>query len=363
MNFLSTIAAYRHLVAVLSALSSIAFAQEVSVPHEFQSGQPARAAEVNENFDALEGAINSNSSAIAENLTAIEQNANAIADLDAPSWIVLDFFDAASCTIDVPGYYVLDRGWDFTTPGGNGDTPGECSSGITIAADVTIDLRGHRLLGGQYWVRDRPLVVIEPDLRVTFRNGLIAGWETAIQSGNTSQVTMEHVSASGSRLGTNTRIKGGRFFAGTDTTSLHVGSRSTITAATFGGGYDNGPPSLYISADDVTVRHSRIEGDNGLWVLGNGATFTDNDIRSPGNDISGDGNTFARNVIIHDSVRGDGLTVSGTNNVIDGNIIRNFETGMRFTTSGNFYGNNRVSATTPFAGAGDQTDWDGNVSF
>lgn len=49
---------------VLLFASAIAFGQ-TEVPHTFQSGQPARASEVNENFDALEAGVDANSAAIA----------------------------------------------------------------------------------------------------------------------------------------------------------------------------------------------------------------------------------------------------------------------------------------------------------
>ena len=45
------------------ALVSTTFAQ-TQVPNEFQAGQPARAAEVNANFDALENAVDQNATAI-----------------------------------------------------------------------------------------------------------------------------------------------------------------------------------------------------------------------------------------------------------------------------------------------------------
>jgi hypothetical protein len=59
---------HKTLTGVLLAFSATAFAQ-TEVPHDFQSGQPARAADVNENFDVLE--------------TAIDQNAAAIQDIPA----------------------------------------------------------------------------------------------------------------------------------------------------------------------------------------------------------------------------------------------------------------------------------------
>jgi hypothetical protein len=59
-------------------LSSIAVAQ-TQVPNDFQAGTPARAADVNANFDALENAINGHASDIADNAANIATNAAGIA--------------------------------------------------------------------------------------------------------------------------------------------------------------------------------------------------------------------------------------------------------------------------------------------
>ena len=48
---------------VLTFVAAAANAQ-TQVPHDFQAGQPARASEVNENFEALESAIEQNATAI-----------------------------------------------------------------------------------------------------------------------------------------------------------------------------------------------------------------------------------------------------------------------------------------------------------
>lgn len=54
-------------------VSAGAFAQ-TQVPNTFQAGQPARAAEVNDNFSTLESAANQNASDIAGNTNAITNN-------------------------------------------------------------------------------------------------------------------------------------------------------------------------------------------------------------------------------------------------------------------------------------------------
>ena len=58
--------AVQSLGAFMLIASGIAFGQ-TQVPNTFQAGQPARAAEVNDNFSTLETAINTNAQAIADN--------------------------------------------------------------------------------------------------------------------------------------------------------------------------------------------------------------------------------------------------------------------------------------------------------
>lgn len=49
---------------ILASLLSLSAAAQTKVPHEFQAGTPARASDVNENFDALEQAIDLNATDI-----------------------------------------------------------------------------------------------------------------------------------------------------------------------------------------------------------------------------------------------------------------------------------------------------------
>src|SRR5210317_1557474 len=54
----------RHASVVVALVCTASAQAQTQVPHDFQSGQPARAAEVNANFDALETAIDQNAVAI-----------------------------------------------------------------------------------------------------------------------------------------------------------------------------------------------------------------------------------------------------------------------------------------------------------
>jgi hypothetical protein len=77
--------------------------------------------------------------------------------------------------------------------------------------------------------------------------------------------------------------------------------------------------------------------------------------------------TIAWNVIHEGANTGTGIRIggeySGGRTVVDSNIIRGTSVGIEFVSDGNFYGGNRVSATSPYVGLEGQIDWGGNVSF
>ena len=79
MNKLTKFMAAIALTAIYSGDAS----GQAQVPNDFQAGQPARAAEVNANFDALETAVNQNAAGIATNVTEIASNDSEIAAVGA----------------------------------------------------------------------------------------------------------------------------------------------------------------------------------------------------------------------------------------------------------------------------------------
>lgn len=61
---------------------------QTQVPNTFQAGQPARAAEVNDNFTAVEASVDDNAADIANNAVTIQSNTTSIAALTAGSGIL-----------------------------------------------------------------------------------------------------------------------------------------------------------------------------------------------------------------------------------------------------------------------------------
>lgn len=74
------------LTVIAITASGIAVGQ-TQVPNTFQAGQPARAADVNSNFDAVEAAIDSNASRIEANETAVQNNTLSISQLGSTSGV------------------------------------------------------------------------------------------------------------------------------------------------------------------------------------------------------------------------------------------------------------------------------------
>lgn len=62
------------IIGALALVTSGIASAQTQVPNTFQAGQPARAAEVNDNFSTLESAVNQNASDIANNTSEITSN-------------------------------------------------------------------------------------------------------------------------------------------------------------------------------------------------------------------------------------------------------------------------------------------------
>lgn len=79
----------KKLTAILGVLglSAAAFADDLTIPNTFTAGTPARAADVNANFTAVEASVDDNAADISANAAAIQSNTSSIAVLTPDSGI------------------------------------------------------------------------------------------------------------------------------------------------------------------------------------------------------------------------------------------------------------------------------------
>ena len=270
-----------------------------------------------------------------------------------------------------PGVYVINRNWVTGTPGG----------AILISADdVTVDLQGFELHGGN------GDAIVSNGRNALIRNGRVrANLSGIISNGPFAVLENLHVHATG----------GGAVWL--------LGAGSLLRNSTVIGTEDSGP---VIAAEDTVVRENRISGGQfGPALSGLSRTLIVNNeilacgIRSACVVFEGDNNIFSRNKIVNDrssvnngvEIEGNlndaqdnvvihcgagasgartnvAMIVSGYGNTVRGNLMpRCFDavgwnTGIAFNPDGNFYGDNIVWATLPFAvGATVQFDLGGNV--
>ncbi len=115
----------------------------------------------------------------------------------------------------------------------------------------------------------------------------------------------------------------------------------------------------------------------GVEILGNENVVANNvmDAREiaelfAGFDVAGDHNVLRSNTVLVGFTMQTVLRISGTANTLEGNIgapnesERQAGAGIVFQADGNYYGNNRMAARTPFSLGGTvQTDWGGNVGY
>jgi hypothetical protein len=294
----------------------------------------------------------------------------------------LDFNDRDNCTIGEPGLYILDRSWNFGPPEPNGachDTGPLGRGGIFVtASDVTIDLRGFEIDLQRPSGSDLGDATIHiADRHVRIRNGTVAG-NSAIYGDESSFVELTNVHMvgdiqAGSGLVLNSTLtsdysRGGmRFDDQGGAYHLSVVVRDSILTCTYPSVFCldvSGHPYIEIAnnqvnstagirtyggegiiKDNVILLNMSQETDAGIWAYLNGKSITGN-------------------VIINGTDIGKGMTLTGHVGIVDNNLIRGTYTGLLFVAgAGNYMGNNRVSAVTPFFGHETQVDWGGNIAF
>jgi len=301
--------------------------------------------------------------------------------------IVLDFTVSDNCTIDEPGYYILDRSWDFSAPGPTHACP---ENQVTIETDgVVLDLRGYSLKN-----EDIAAIILTGNYRVTIRNGSLDSlFQWAILGDTGGEVLLENMqivgnvqTGGGSVLNssiTNTNYSWPRALRvlGCATTESCIYRYSTFTC--------RGAPSHCVAISTGAAgefRNNRISSNGGgLEFSGADAGIVTNNVielrdfpervtnPNQGIVVVASRTTVAHNILINNSGDegvGEGIRIFGgptaafSENIVEGNIVRGAWLGLFFNDStGNFFGNNRISATIPFQDTEGQTDWGGNVSF
>jgi hypothetical protein len=283
--------------------------------------------------------------------------------------IVLDLSNPDNCVIDEPGHYILDRSWNFYYPYDGCrtvDSP-EDRDGRRIlisADDVTLDFRG-------FEIEDEDLVyghtIRVTGSNVTLLNSSGVTGVDCIEGQGTAIVAMQD--ASNVRLDNMRNIhcvsilgSGGKVVNSAISYLRLIGDRNVVEYSTINGTVTVGSAS--------SVRFNRIfsgmRGGGEIWVNGDGNVIqgnfnaeTDLGIR-----VRGAGNIIKDNILLSAFDDGAGIWIDGNANIVDANIVLPmFDDGIFFTGTGNFFGNNRVSAATPFSGTAGQIDWGGNVSY
>jgi parallel beta-helix repeat protein len=294
--------------------------------------------------------------------------------------IVLDFTDPDDCVIDEPGYYVLDRSWDL------GDTQSGviCTTFEIDAIEITLDLRGFEIRGVPEipvlspGPRDMPSLCggggrVGKSYFPLIRNGSVIGNPDAVECADgfvrlenlyvQGSIQAHHLTVIGSEISNGSIMTYGCDSDGCGPSNLAnnrmVDCREDLCANIRGGSeYPNLTHGNYFEGCVIS---------DGLGDKITGNVFHMNQgAQCSAIGIGGTGATISWNTVEGSGTQGAGIRVGAftTSVVVEGNIIRNFGVGIDFTGStGNFFGNNRVSAPTPFGGTDGQTDWGGNVSF
>jgi hypothetical protein len=290
----------------------------------------------------------------------------------AKSYRVVDL-KRGSFVIDEPGNWVLNRSWTFES------SPDLAAIIIDVVADeVVLDFRGFALeVTGLSGIPSTTLVNVRGNSFVLKNAELNACCEGGLTLRSTGRATVieglrgfsfDGVALEGDEATIRDSVFHARFGVG-------VASRSVIVASDIGcrsfcvGFAGDGNQLLNSRITAFDVRALRING-NGNVLAGN---FINQETAVGPHttfDVRGDRNILRDNTIVASGEVNVIFDVLGTENVIDHNVAAGTagngraQVGVRFGRDGNFYGDNRMAAGTPFQVGGTlQKDWGGNVGY
>jgi hypothetical protein len=277
-----------------------------------------------------------------------------------------------SFVINRSGDYVLTRSWTFEDPG---VAPVIID---VVAAGVTLDFRGFEI--EVQGVSGNPLVTV---LNVQGDNFTLknAGLFICCEGGRALRSTGRRTVIESSSIGS---IEEAIDLAGDAAivrdselgSPVRLASESTVERTFISCRLG----CLFMTGNDNRLLNSRLDviEPDGVTIVGDGNLLANNIVDFPdvgprleaAFDVRGNNNVVRDNTLFSAGETIAVLRVSGTANVLDGNIATlagefgRISTGICFERDGNFYGDNRMQATVPFdLGGTMQTNWGGNVGY
>jgi len=386
-------------------LMLVAFPAFGQVPNIFEAGQPAIAAEVNENFQVLLDAINTqvgvqgpqgpmglpgpigpvgptglpgpqgpagvagptgpagpigsqgSTGATGPQGPQGEPGEDAATIIDGPGTDIV---------LDTPGYYVL-----------NADT--DVINILINGSFIVVDFQGYRM----NTTSSNAVVTINGD-NVTLRNGYISpvsGTDGAAFTVNGNRVLIERMTIETYEgvviLGDDATISDSRLMTQSQDGDNGLGLGGNGAVAHGNHFVDAGGET----AISITGAHNAVTNnvincppeDTCNWVAGTNNVFANNVIFSDGEDdttilsVGGDRNIIVNNLFSQAQSQGGVMWVHTTGHMIKGNIAtpgNGALWGIRFDQDGNFYGDNKMTGVVPFDLQGTvQIDLGGNVGL
>jgi hypothetical protein len=275
--------------------------------------------------------------------------------------------------IDEPGLYAIQQSWRFTSA-----AMAALPEIIRITADdVTLDLHGFTISGEPGGPPPATLIVLTGN-DAEIRHGAIEASDInralhATGNGTWLHHLSVHTGDENPFLefeGNGTTISDSQITFG----MIRLASDSTLERNTFRTRF----VAVALLGDGNRVMDNNVfmgRGDNGFRIQGDHNVVADNVMRGqPGLDVGyrvdGDYNVVRGNTFL-DMSSGPILQINGTGNTLEANIAPpspedagGGSPGIEFTADGNYYGNNRMAAQTPFSlGGTTQINWGGNVGY
>lgn len=282
---------------------------------------------------------------------------------------------SGSFVIDAPGDWVLNRSWSFEY---RGEIP---LNVIDVAADnVVLDFRGFRVEVHRTSDIARVTLINVQGRAFTLKNAVVSigdGQQSSALRSTGDATTIDGLSGFSldtiDLQGHSAVIRNSAFHV---RNGVNLSSTGTIENTFIG----CNSTCMNFAGDQNKLLNSRIRPGQfvGLRVRGDGNLLAGNVIDFPamgpelqiGFDVQGDANVLRNNTLATDGETYVVLKVSGTGNILDGNVGAvvgpqgAIATGIRFEQIGNFYGDNRMDTAIPFdLGGTTQTDWGGNVGY